>query len=154
MAFRAERIREAIWPELLGVGTYAGAEIVAAAIDGARETKEGYPSAQTITTGVALIGGAVGLAYNWAPEFSKGLLYGSGVGMVLTGARLLYDWATRQPARIRGEDFPALIPRRVGALSPGSPAGGGLKLDTRRGLTVYTAPGVPVGAAVGGRGTL
>jgi hypothetical protein len=153
MAFEATRITEAVWPEALGVGTYAGAEIVAAAIDKASEAKPGYPSAQTIATVLALGGGIVGVAYNWAPGFSKGLLYGAGVGLVLNGARILYDTVTKQPARMRPADFAALIPRKVGALSKeggggGLPLGGGLKL---REMTLYAPPGEvgTIGAGIG-----
>lgn len=136
--FEATRIRDAVWPEILGVGSYAVAELVAASIDSAMKGTYSYPVAQTGVTGLCLGGGILGVGYNWAPGFSEGLVYGSSIGMVLSLVRSLYEAATKQPARMRPEDFPALMPRKVGALSKGD---GGLKLDTGRDLTIYTKPG-------------
>lgn len=143
--FQGARIAEAVWPEILGVGTYAVGELVAASIDSAMKGTYTYPVAQTGVTGICLVGGVAGVGYNWAPGFSTGLIYGSGIGIFVNLVRSLYEAATKQPARMRPEDFPALIPRRVGALTKEVP-GGGLKIDTGSKLDLIKV-GAKAGAA-------
>lgn len=143
--FEATRLRDAVWPEILGVGTYAVGELVAASIDSAMKDTYTYPVAQTAITGICLVGGVVAIGYDAAPGFSTGLIYGSGIGMVVNLVRGLYEAATKQPVRVRPEDFPALMPRKVGALSKGN---GGMKLDTRNKLTITTEPVGGAGAPI------
>lgn len=145
--FQGARIAEAVWPEVLGVGTYAVGELVAASIDAAMVETYSYPIAQTTVTGLSLGGGLLGVGYNWAPGFSTGLIYGSGIGIFVNVVRSLYEAATRKPARMRPEDFAALVPRRVGALRPGGDQGGERKLDTRSGLKLDTRSELDVSKA-------
>lgn len=98
MPFRLNRIMDAVWPEVLGIGTYVGAEIVAASVDAslaekAREQgkEPGTPWAQTALTWVSLLGGAMGLGFVAAPEFSKGLFYASGITVIGNATRTLYQ---------------------------------------------------------------
>jgi hypothetical protein len=144
--FRAERIGEAIWPEILGVGTYAISELVAASID--TSMNYSYPIAQTTVTGVAIVGGGVALGQGLAPEFTKGVFYGAGVGMVINLVRGLYEAARKETGRMRPEDFAALVPRKVGTIAAkGSKGQTGLKLNTKQ-LQIFTKqPGASASTA-------
>lgn len=122
------RVTEAVWPEALGVLAYGGAELGAAAID-VGLTPEGQPVkaiAQNTVTGLAVIGSAVALGYGKATDFSKGLLFGSSVGVVLTLLRIAYERATAVPAgeQTRIGALGAMIPRQVGRIKAArTPAG-------------------------------
>ncbi len=148
MAFQAERVKEAVYPEIFGIGSYVVAELVGAAVDSRLKWMNGYPVFQTGITAVALMGGLAMVGYDKAPGFSKGLVYGSGVGLIVNLVSGLYQAATKQPAKLKLSDVAALVPRRVGAL----PAGGGGSLKLPPGVKI-----VPItsqeGVAVSERGT-
>jgi len=133
MSFRVQAIQEALWPEALGVGTYGVGMLVAASIDTAMREQGNYqaPVAQNIVTYGSLVGGVLGVGYNKAKGFSKGLMYASAVGIVLRSLATLWEAARREPARARLADVGALIPRRVGSASRPAAGGRGLSLGGR-----------------------
>lgn len=135
MAFSMTRVREVIWPEALGVATYIGAEVLAAAWDVTRKNgAQAYPAAQTAVTAAALGGGLLALGYGRAKDFATGLVFASGIGLMATTARSLYDRASNQPQVVRMEDMAALVPRKklAGKSPPASGMGTtGLTLKNR-----------------------
>lgn len=146
--FQAERVKDSVWPEGLGIAAYLAAELIAASIDSRLKLMNGYPVTQTAVTGVALAGGIAMVGYNVAPGFSKGLVYGSGVGLIANLVSGLYQAATKQSAKIRLSDVAALVPRRIGALpAGGGGAGGGGAALPPGANRVPANPQVPVVAA-------
>lgn len=155
------RVREAVWPEGLGVITYGGAALAAAAID-VSLTKEGEPVkaiAQNSITGACVMGSAVAIGYGKAVDFSKGLLYGSAVGIVLNLLRIAYGYASAAPLaeRTKLSHVGALIPQKVGrvkaARKPGEIEGKGVTFVVEEGKVKLLSTGeevkVPAGARVG-----
>lgn len=143
MQFAASRIQAAIWPEVMGVVTFCGAQLVAASIDASRaekakeEAKEApYPIFQTLVTGASLLGGMAGIGYNRAPDFSKGLLFASGVGLMTKATIVIYDKATGQAVTTKFSDITALVPRQVKARSDGKQQTG-----TRQEVATSANPG-------------
>jgi hypothetical protein len=113
-AFVGSRVKEALWPEFLGMMAYAGGELALANLDAAIATKvNGYPVAQTAGTAAAIIGSVVAIGQNKATDFSKGVLYGSIVGIVVNLVRSLWEMAKNTTTQTAISDIAALIPRRV-----------------------------------------
>ena len=150
MAFEATRVRDALWPEALGVGTYVVAELVGASVDSRMKWMNGYPVVQTGITAIALVGGIAMVGFNKAPGFSKGLVYGAGIGLVVNLVSGLYQAATKQSTKLRLSDVAALVPRRVGALPAGG--AGGAQLPPGGGIQIVPVPGAVL-APQSSRGT-
>lgn len=113
-AFVGTRVKEALWPELLGIAAYAGGELVLANVDAAMATQfKNYPVAQTLGTAAAIAGSVIAIGKDKAPEFSKGVLYGSIVGMVVNLVRSLWDYAKKEVPGTSITQIAALIPRKV-----------------------------------------
>ena len=120
--FKSERITQALWPEVAGVGLYLGASLMAANMDAQRE-EGAFPVAQTFVTYGSMAGGAAMVGFNRGHDLGKGLMIGSGVGLLATAIKAIYDEARKVEGRARLSDCAAFIlPRRVGAV--GRPAGG------------------------------
>jgi hypothetical protein len=115
-AYRGDLVKEALWPEVLGIGAYALGELALANLDAKIATSvKGYPVAQTTGTLAAIAGSVIAIGKNKAPEFSKGVLYGSLVGLVVNLARSLWDMArTGAPASTTVAQVAALIPMKAG----------------------------------------
>lgn len=130
--FVGSRIQNALWPEIMGVLTYAGSALVAAAMDAARVPEDGTPGTPWIQNGVtavSLIGGTVALGYGKAPDFAKGLIFGSGAGLALTLMRSVYDRVGGQPTAVKMSDVGALVPRRI-QVTPALPSARGRTVET------------------------
>jgi hypothetical protein len=113
-AFVGTRVKDALWPELLGIAAYAGGELVLANVDAAISTQvNGYPLAQTLGTAAAIGGSIVAIGKNMAPDFCKGVLYASIVGMVVNLVRSLWEMTKNESTQTAITDIAALIPRRV-----------------------------------------
>jgi hypothetical protein len=114
-AFVGSRVKEALWPELLGIGAYALGELALANVDAKIATSvKGYPVAQTVGTVAAIAGSVIAIGKDKAPEFSRGVLYGGIVGIVVNLARSLWDMAkTGTPASASIAQVAALIPSKV-----------------------------------------
>ena len=128
--FQVNRITQAVWPEMLGVGTFLGAQLMAAAADVARAKKaeqEGkeipYPWAQSLVTWGGMGTGLVAIGYNRATQFATGLVYGSGVMVAGNAMRQLYEAATKEPEATKAASprMFALVatPRALGVGKPG-----------------------------------
>jgi len=144
-AFRGDLVKEALWPELLGIATYAGGELILANVDGAIATQvNGYPLAQTLGTAVAIGGSVWAIGKGTAPEFSKGVLYGSIVGLVVNLVRSLYDMAKKSATPAALTHIAALIPTPV---IPGLTAAqqSALQAARARQATLAAAGKVPAG---------
>jgi len=141
-AFVGTRVQEAVWPEGLGVGAYALSQLVAASVDGAIKDKIDYPITQTGTTALALGVGIRNVGANVAPDFSKGLIYGAGVGLVVNLVRGLYELVRKEPVRTRLTDIAALVPRKVGVLPAGN-KGGGVTFKLDKGTVLKLAGNSP-----------
>lgn len=114
-AFVGTRVTEKLWPEGLGVATFGLCLLGAAAADTAlKERTAGKLICQNTCTVGTLVGSIVAIAKNWNPEFMTGMLYGSGVGVVINALRYLYERAAGAEVRTLGRDVLTLIPRRVG----------------------------------------
>ena len=129
-AFQVARVKEAVWPEALGVGSYVAGELVMAQVDTAMNVRfKGYPITQTALTAVSLVGSIWAIGKGKAVGFFKGVLYGAAVGLIVNLTRSLYEWATKKMTRMRVRDMGALVaPRVVGKLPAGK---GGIPLDVR-----------------------
>jgi hypothetical protein len=116
-AFVGSRVKEALWPELLGIGAYALGELALANVDAKIATSvKGYPVAQTAGTVAAIAGSVIAIGKDKAPEFSRGVLYGSIVGIVVNLVRSLWEMTkTGVPASASIAQVAALIPMRVTA---------------------------------------
>ena len=118
MAFVGARVWEALWPEITGVVAYSAAKLVAGTID----VKLGgawaeHQSANRLVTWGALGGGALALGYNVAPDFAKGLVFASGVGMVDNFMSMLYARVSQSgAARVRS--IPAAPASRASLPAP------------------------------------
>lgn len=116
-AFNADRVKDALWPEAIGMFAYAGAELALANIDAMIANKvNNYPVAQTAGTAAAVIGSIVGIGRNVATDFCKGVLYASIVGMMVNLVRSLWEMSKGQTTTSVAR-FAALIPGRVPALT-------------------------------------
>ena len=148
--FQGERVLKSVWPEGVGVVSYLGGVLVAAAIDAGR-AKAGEPAptpwAQNIFTGGCLVGGVLGIGYNKAPEFSTGLVYGSGVNIMATSVRAIYERVAGQAVGIKASDVMALEPRKA-ILIKG--AGGNGATDKGLGLGKITLKNMGTLGAGGG----
>lgn len=114
-AFVGARVTKKMWPEALGVGTFAMCLLGAAAADTAlKERTGGKLICQNTCTVGTLIGSIVAIGKGWNPEFMTGMFYGSGVGVVINALRYLYEMAAGAEVRALGRDVLTLIPRRVG----------------------------------------
>lgn len=116
--FAMARVKDAIWPEALGIFTYAGAQLVAAAIDAARQKKNidagkpaGTPWIQYGVTALALGGGAYAVGTDRMPGFAKGAMYAAIGGVAVNVATYVYDKATKVEA-MSFTDVLAMVPRK------------------------------------------
>lgn len=136
MPFVGTRVTQAIWPELTGVVTYAGAALVGAAIDAQRAEPGApipFPLAQTLVSAGALGGGIYGIGSGKAVDFSTGLLFGAGVGLTINLIHSVYDRVSGQARVMRMSDVAALVPRTVAARRLPSPRPGALEALGLRG---------------------
>jgi hypothetical protein len=121
--FAMARVKDAIWPEVLGIFTYAGAQLVAASLDAARQKKNtdaglpaGTPWIQYGVTALALGGGAYAVGTDRMPGFAKGAMYAAIGGVAVNVATYVYNRATKQPTTSFA-DVLALVPRKK-AIAP------------------------------------
>ena len=165
MAFAMSRVQDAIWPEIMGVVTYAGGVLVGAAIDAAaadRAIAAGkpppYPWGQTLVSWGTLGGGAYGIGVGASPDFSRGLFFASGVGITVNLVRDIYQRVSAAPLAQtdRISDVFALVPRKMATVAARSSG----QTITRRTLITtkgggggdgaeYVLGGVPAGVATG-----
>lgn len=98
------RVKDALWPEVVGVGALMAVSVVAAtqdavAADAAADAGETIPRPkwQILATGAGLLGGTYMVAKNKMPDMGKGLLYG-GVGIIAGNlGRKLYEQIKETP---------------------------------------------------------
>lgn len=133
MQFQMAKVGEAIWPEVAGVATYGAAEIAGAYGDSRLSST--VPWIQTGITVVTLVGSAYLIGTGKVVGFAKGLLYGSGVGLILNLVTLLWQKATGQSTGLRGGDVAALIPKAL------TSRGGGLQFKLEAGKTLSLGGG-------------
>lgn len=111
--FQAQRITNSLWPEVTGIGAYALAQIMMAN----QGINPDYVKYGGLATGAGLIG------FNVAPDFGKGVLFASGVEIVVDAVQNLYNRAKggAQVAQIPAAKRVARIPYRTGSGMPGIP---------------------------------
>ena len=144
--FRAERIGQALQPEVLGIGTGIGLQLLATGIDTAIPMEQ--PIMQYMATVVAVGGGAWMVGTGAAPGFANGLLLG-GITMVgVNLARSIYEQVTKASVRQRAVDFAALVPRQL-AVRPGGSTGRDITFQIKSREDVP----VPSVVAAGARGS-
>jgi hypothetical protein len=118
MNFSTQAVTEAVWPELTGVLAYGIGALGSSWVDGYMADEGGAPGlmAQNIWTFGSLAGGAYLIGSRKNVDFGKGLVFGSGVGVLLNTMRMIYEKAQAQ-IPIDPVKLGALVPRSFGRVS-------------------------------------
>ena len=119
--FDVSAVQKEIWPEVTGILAYGIGELGMVYVDSYLAEDGVAPGilAQQIFTGASFLGGAFLIGSRKNVDFGKGLMFGSGVGLLLNTMYWLVAKADlAAPAKM---SFGALVPRNFAKVTGGRP---------------------------------